>query len=294
MACLAIRGHETRGSEVIACLEVLGGTNLDDYRGDDITAWYFINKNEIDWCHECTEESNFIGYTFEEFEEKFPYKVGDKVFVNGYFGPRAICEMMWDDKSNQIKYGIGVGEWFDKSQLISGTYKLTMEVGGEELCQLVSKIRLEDEIPEVHFGTHDKVELVLGNEFEIKEENGKTYAVRKPLRFPNSYEECCEVLGVSSRFGFWELGDEFDLLDSFVRLKRCRDAYWKIIGDWKPDWNNSELKHVIKTIGTNLVKTTEATINCFFAFPEGKRGEEICYVFYENFKDDLNVCKELL
>ena len=39
----------------------------------------------------------------------------------------------------------------------------------------------------------DRVELKVSPEFEIKEEDGKWFAVRKRSRYPQSYEECCEV-----------------------------------------------------------------------------------------------------
>lgn len=80
MADLAIRGHETRGKEVIELLEMLGGRNTDNYRGTDGGRFYFVDDfGHIDWCHEATSESEVISFTLEDFLEKYPYKVGDKV-----------------------------------------------------------------------------------------------------------------------------------------------------------------------------------------------------------------------
>lgn len=39
----------------------------------------------------------------------------------------------------------------------------------------------------------DKTELVLGNEFEIKIEDGKTFVIRKSVAYPKTYEECCKI-----------------------------------------------------------------------------------------------------
>ena len=41
----------------------------------------------------------------------------------------------------------------------------------------------------------DKVELQLGNNYEIKKENGKYYAIKKQFKYPKTYEECCNILG---------------------------------------------------------------------------------------------------
>lgn len=49
MAKLAIKGHETRGAEVIEILEMLGGINVDNLYGDDTYDYYTITDDkEID------------------------------------------------------------------------------------------------------------------------------------------------------------------------------------------------------------------------------------------------------
>ena len=78
---LAIKGHETRGKEVIEILKMLGGDNK-----------YHINITEYNLLYTIREDDDvIIGtypnnsisqiYTLEEFLEKFPYKVGDKVLI---------------------------------------------------------------------------------------------------------------------------------------------------------------------------------------------------------------------
>ena len=46
MATLAIRGHSTRGSEVIALLEMLGGYATIGNDGNDKHAYYLIDAAE--------------------------------------------------------------------------------------------------------------------------------------------------------------------------------------------------------------------------------------------------------
>lgn len=116
MAQLAIQGHATRGSEVIALLEMLGGKNVYNISGDGSAGFYVIEEHyEIKMGVYILGNEHYITFTLEEFEEKFPYKVGDKVIKEPYVGTREICEMRWED--NCVKYRIGVGERFIAQQL---------------------------------------------------------------------------------------------------------------------------------------------------------------------------------
>lgn len=184
MARLAIWGHATRGNEVIAWLEALGGRNLQAAQGTEVSQIYYIRESNKEIV--CTTGSvtyiPFYVVSLEEFEDLCVFKIGDSVYANGYFGPREVCEIMWDDKSNQIKYGIGVGEWFDRDKLVSGTYKFTVEVDDETLHKLAPepKTIASVGIPQIHFGdTYTKIELVLGNSFDIIKEDDKWFVVRK-------------------------------------------------------------------------------------------------------------------
>lgn len=90
MATLAIKGHPKRGNEVIEILEMLGGRNLSLLFGDS-ALYYAINREGIISTH-CEEQ--VIQFSLEEFLEKFPYKVGDKVTLDKY--PCVIIGMNWD------------------------------------------------------------------------------------------------------------------------------------------------------------------------------------------------------
>lgn len=116
MAQLVILGHKTRSKEVIEILEMLGGRNSRDYICNVPGYAYSINEQGIIDLY-ISHSNSSITFTLEEFLEKFPYKVGDKVLREPYVGARQICEMRWDSDNNCIKYGIGVGEWFNVSQI---------------------------------------------------------------------------------------------------------------------------------------------------------------------------------
>lgn len=101
---LAIKGHPTRGKEVIELLEMMGGKN---FTLDGTNDWYVINDldNSITFrdhnyinCHE------FVKFTLEEFLEKYPYKVGDKVNSPCKGCVKTITSMEWDDYLNTVSY----------------------------------------------------------------------------------------------------------------------------------------------------------------------------------------------
>lgn len=167
-------------------------------------------------------------------------------------------------------------------------------------------------------------EIKLPEGYIFKDENGniinatKIVLEKKKKEYPKTYEECCEILGVdpdnffaitSCYEGEVETTDyELNLLNKFIslwRLRVCRDAYWKIAGEemglgkpWKPDWENSEERRysIVNIEGDinlpekTLTKWILKVTNKILVFPT----EEIRDAFYENFKELIESCKELL
>ena len=158
----------------------------------------------------------------------------------------------------------------------------------------------------------DEVELQLGD-YEIEVRDGKTYAVLKKSKYPTTYGECCEVLSITPYYnlryhtyehGYNELATSNELLalqgklNILGKLIICRNAYWKIAGEqmgldkpWKPDWTNkTQDKYVIYTDGNTICTNWFCLGHNIIAFPT----EEMRDAFYENFKDLIEKCKELL
>jgi hypothetical protein len=145
------------------------------------------------------------------------------------------------------------------------------------------------------YGT-DKVEIVTDEDCEIVIEDNKCFIVRKQSKYPSTYEDCCKVLGVDSVIND-NRGYRWELLCSLQELLVCRDAYWKIAGEqiglgksWKPDWENGLNKCCLTVCENRIIKSSLASANAILAFPT----EEMRNIFYENFKEEIKNCKELL
>lgn len=152
----------------------------------------------------------------------------------------------------------------------------------------------------------DTTELVIGENYELVMEDGVYKVIKKKPKYPKTYKECCEVLDCKADHFFTnfsykgcdiEISDyEYkinDLLQNFRKLRYCRDAYWKIAGEkmgldkpWGPDFTqDSGSKYSM--LFANCVSITGSRI---LAFPT----QEMRDAFYENFKDLIEGCKELL
>ena len=356
---LAIKGHSTRGKEVIELLEMLGGINpftINDGAiiGNRETRCYYISKDIADkyisWDYIGPEEiDKYEIFTLEEFLEKYPFKVGDMV-IDDSGEDGIIIEMKWDEEIKHIKYKVDFGKecyyfasyylrpfdgkcerthedvifdsiiWHLRNSVNNGKQNLS---GGEceEYFREVVKKNNENKMKSVlaelleHIKTTPKEDLE--REFEeIKEwsnvgptvEEFKAFCecVNKKPKYPETYKECCDVLNLAWNkcFAMFDIDhngltdEENNLYESLIKLKRCRDAYWKIAGEvmglekpWEPDWSNDdETKFCIYTTQNIISLDIFGADNRILAFPT----EEMRDIFYENFKNEIEQCKELL
>lgn len=102
MGRLALRGHSTRGAEVIAILEMYGGINYNNALGNNPGCIYFIEADNIvsDTIRRVNHEE-FTILTLEDYLKKYPCKVGEFVNVNLYNGeyfPDEIVKIIWGSK----------------------------------------------------------------------------------------------------------------------------------------------------------------------------------------------------
>ena len=304
---LAIKGHQTRGKEVIELLEMMGGKNGYNLKGLlSQYAYYFIggpHNVEIRAGEYIFGNEDMYFFTIEEFLEKYPFKIGDKVTNGVDF--YTIKSMSWSKDYETMVYDFEDSVIVLAAEDIKSVNNMSLKIGGiqdmETKVESTGFMQLGKTFAVIFNDANyeDEVELQLGN-YEIEVRDGKTYAVKKKPVYPKTYAECCRVLGISDgEFMFTGLSDdEYDLFDSFVMLKRCRDAYWKMAGEqmglgkpWEPDWNNSEKgKHCIFWDLGDIDCDELHRRKCLLAFPT----EEMRDAFYENFKELIEQCKELL
>lgn len=266
MAILAIEGHVIRGKEVIEILEMLGGTNRENCWGVFDTRLYLINAFGYIEDRSLRDNSNYQIYTLEEFLEKFPYKVGDRVIIEKYGQIFEILSARWCDERNIVIYQTSNG-WYYANEL--QPYK-------EETMKEIIKI----DIPK-------------GYEFAgVDDDNQQVVFEKIGYQYPKTYEECRKILGCKADDFFTNFGcngceveisdyeDKIDdLVQNFRKLRYARDAYWKIAG-----WNPKVKSDVF------YMNTLPSYLRDLFPMPT----EEMVNAFYENFKDKLEICKELL
>ena len=142
--------------------------------------------------------------------------------------------------------------------------------------------------------------------YQFVDENGnvintqKIVLEKKKKEYPKTYEECCKVLGYDDRETYYVCHTYANerLFESLYRLKVCRDAYWKIAGEemglgkpWEPGWANLEYdKFCIWGYAGDITLRDVLRCQQILAFPT----EEMRDAFYENFKELIEQCKELL
>ena len=279
MAHLAIQGHATRGNEVIELLKMLGGIDSGFFSGNEIDRFYYIEVDKgICFIDSVVEHLDFHKMTLEQFLKRFPYKVGNRV-KNVYGAYGKVYAMKWID--DEIQYRLDFGHH------TSGWY------GADELQPFEEKESMKTiTIDDFKAGTKewliDKLyDMLIVN--AVKAIGDLHEELHKP-QYPKTYDECCEVLGIGSYFEPEirnATTEECHKFTKLIRLKRCRDAYWKIAGDemglgkpWEPQ------EGVIYCYMPNAPHC----IRLMFPFPT----EEMRDAFYENFKKEIEICKELL
>ena len=143
------------------------------------------------------------------------------------------------------------------------------------------------------FPTNKGHELIPNKDYEIKQEGEKFYLVKTKKEYPKTYEECCNVLDWNHR-DYDRVGYESELLCKFQVLLLCRDAYWKIAGEemglgkpWEP---TMETVYCISR-NDNVIKCSyRGGKSNILEFPT----PEMRDAFYNNFKELIEICKELL
>lgn len=267
---LAIRGHSTRGEEVIELLEMMGGKNIHKYDGEaNMYSYYLFDYAILSDRLSIIEDDDFEIFTLEEFLEKYPFKINDRVVDKADRCPGIIDKMEWDESKRDMKYYVSFGYGADYGLYTSDKIKFynkdmkTVNTVSEyepvkssavklvdgEVVDDLAKAKSDMVIDITNFMQMGKtvavcfneenyeaeVELQLGD-YEIEVRDGKTYAVLKKPKYPTTYEECWkvrfEVEGETTIDEFHHVSGYYsEALGALQKLFCCRDAYWKIAGE---------------------------------------------------------------
>jgi hypothetical protein len=266
--------------------------------------------------------------------EKFPYKVGDKVNIyvqnddiEGWFDIEVaeITSMRWDPTRCRIVYKMkDINREFcvedikgkvydDEEQKIDTSIDYSAEIL-KSMNEEVEKGRTEIIMETLYtagitFEFLEKHGFTLPDGFHFIDRSGNTIdtteirLVKNSPYYPKSYEECCERLIQGSHYGVVNdilFGLE-KKLEALKTLIVCRNAYWKIAGEyleldkpWEPDWTNPNIDlYVIINSSYNEIyegKYEPGSGRRILAFPT----IEMQKAFLNNFKDLIEQCKELL
>lgn len=249
--------------------------------------WYNKNKNEYgdikyQDCQETQDAIYFIPLMTE------------------YCGQIVTIDKIWEDYSYSIIEDNHKFYWTDdmfEGLVESNELNLNKVQNNEQTFKAVDDV---DYVKPVVFENivfpnenyADKVELCLGDDYEIVVEDGRTFVQKKKPKYPKTYEECCGVLGMT--FDYLDIrrvsSKEHYLYSSFFELIRCRDAYWKVADNWKPDWKDDSDKYFICYLKDEVWMSNIRECNRLLVFPT----KEMRDAFFENFKDLIEKCKELL
>lgn len=106
----------------------------------------------------------------------------------------------------------------------------------------------------------------------------------KPSKFPKTCAEAQQMLSTE------EGVDLSDDMRKLISLIEARNAYWKVDGNWKPDWKASEAKYILFNYRGVIDCGSREFDPCILAF----RTSDIRNEFYRNFKNLIEACKDYI
>ena len=237
---------------------------------------------------------------FDTSEEETPkFKVNDIVFVKN-IGWVRITNSYWDSLANEYIYeAIGFNGEGEYDSINQSNIEGQMLPESENPHTGGNKITLDE------YKNNDKEwlfnKLAMLDNITALESIQDIFNHLQQSKYPKTYEECCGVLGVSE-FEYNHTGTKMwyrhKLMATLDNLMLCRDAYWKLYGEenglgkpWEPDFTDKYSKSYVITAASGIIHTTWTNKQSYIlAFPS----EEMRDVFYENFKREIEICKELL
>ena len=269
----------------------------------------------VDGGYYYEEQLKFHERNMEKIDSKLPkFKVGDKIckvggLSNGYLVTSVSDEYYGLSLSLPDSNGVGVlpvaeqDEWVLLSE---GDKKIEGIV--EEANKLDTDAFSDGYNQGYDDGQHDMNEWKLPDGFEFRDENGnvieakKIVLEKKKKEYPKTYEECLSVLKIKGYdiVTYVPSWTEYEkaLYQKVLKLREliiCRDAYWKIAGEemglgkpWEP--GDNKVFGIIRQHDKIQKYNDFVGGSTILEFPTAEMRD----AFYENFKELIEECKELL
>ena len=279
---ITIKGHPTRGKEVIQILENLGGRNTSNHNGKDNYA-YYISSIDNRIYKTSLLFSEHMHYTLEEFEKEFPFKIGDRVIslTTGLIG--TIIKLS-ENGIYHFKYDNGI------YSLASASYlKLYKEMKEERNITL----------------TLEKAKEWYNKGGELKEIALQAFTEKELNPLPRSWEEFAEN---NARMGYYISADGKPLMCAssgklssphvcpskesakahlaMIQLEQLRNCWWN---GWEPIWDASH-KYAIKNLMGEITILGCSNVAAFLVFPTREMAEE----FLKCFRDLIELARNLI
>lgn len=263
------------------------------------------------WTDEMIE-----GLVEEETKPEPKFKVGDSVEVLKTGNTYTISQVKFNGK--EFVYTLSITDssvcWFSEEELkpirIINIAIKPHNVRGDEVIKMLEELGGTNVFsfdgsdhncvnPFAYYIDKDK--QIYGGGIEFLRRNGYEIHALEELKkkeYPKTFEECVHVLEGKNRM-------YLEQMNTFRKLIDARNAYWKIYGEenglgkpWEPDWKNSEEKRycivniegVINLPEKVLTKWILKVTNKILVFPTAEMRD----AFYENFKSEIESCKEFL
>ena len=252
------------------------------------------------------------------------YKVGDKVRIRSREAIKVLSEkeMVTVDPSIYEIAGTirTIQDIFDEDFYLVNDYHLFISIhliddseAMKAITDCANKIWENEALRQYEVPTGSIKIWDLPKGYIFKDENGnvinatKIVLEKKKKEYPKTYEECCKVLEIEGNSLLINTKNITDyerdlgnLMGQLHRLIICRDAYWKIAGEemglgkpWEPDFEY-DIYYIYYDTHKRIFSKDDCAyginVNHFLVFPT----EEMRDTFYENFKEEIESCKELL
>ena len=278
---IAIKGHESRGKEVIRILESLGGVNRRHLDGDAIL-YYYIDyyDDKTIHCHNDIYVKYCKKYTLEEFEKEFPFKIGDRVIsaTTNFIGTITKLKecgyyYVKHDSGNLIcvsRQYLKLYKEMKEERNITLTLDKAKEwyKKGGELKEIALQAFSEKELTKVEL---PKTWEEFCNNFPLKNEECYVGTCSDITMM----SECVEGRDIEMDKNVYPSRKSAEAHLAMIQLEQLRNCWWN---GWEPMWDGST-KYTIKRNCNEISVIRAYNTSAFLAFPTREMAEEFLMCF---------------